>query len=147
MQIDGACLCGHVKYKAEIDPGKVTICHCTDCQLSSASAYRFGVPVKKENFTLLGGKLKFFIKTAESGSKRALGFCPECGTSIYGCDPIDPKTYSLRLGTARQRHELRPALQIWKRSSLKWATDLSEVTVHETQPWRSDPTAQASAPR
>ena len=136
MQIDGACLCGKVSYTAVIDPGKVTICHCTDCQVSSASAYRLGAPVRKDNFALTSGELKFFIKTAESGSKRALGFCPECGTSIYGCDPVEPRTYSLRLGTSRQRHQLKPALQIWGRSSVKWANDLNDIAAHQTQPWR-----------
>ena len=40
MQIDGGCHCGHVKYEAEIDPDKVVICHCTDCQRLTGSAYR-----------------------------------------------------------------------------------------------------------
>ncbi|MEJ0023213.1 MAG: GFA family protein, partial [Alphaproteobacteria bacterium] len=27
-------------YEAEIDPAMVGICHCTDCQMMSGSAYR-----------------------------------------------------------------------------------------------------------
>jgi hypothetical protein len=32
MKIDGGCHCGYITYVAEIDPDKVGICHCTDCQ-------------------------------------------------------------------------------------------------------------------
>ena len=32
MHVDGACHCGKIKFEAEIDPTKVVICHCTDCQ-------------------------------------------------------------------------------------------------------------------
>ena len=136
MKIDGACLCGHVSYEAEINPDKVMICHCTDCQINSATAFRYGAPVDKQNFQLKSGTLKFYVKTADSGSKRALGFCPECGTSIYGCDPVDAKVFSLRLGTARQRSEFFPRLQIWRRSALTWVDDISRMDSHDGQPWR-----------
>jgi len=133
MKIDGACLCGAYAYEAEIDPGKVIVCHCTDCQLSSASAYRFGVMVPKQNFRALRGVLKAFVKTAESGRLRALHFCPECGTSIYGAEPEEPTVFSLRLGTARQRAELAPKTQVWRRSALPWIGSVDGLRAHETQ--------------
>jgi hypothetical protein len=39
MKIDGACHCGSITYAAEIDPQTVAICHCTDCQTLSGSAF------------------------------------------------------------------------------------------------------------
>jgi hypothetical protein len=48
MKIDGACHCGRISYEAEIDPDDVTICHCTDCQTLSGSAFRIVVPAKRE---------------------------------------------------------------------------------------------------
>jgi len=134
MKIDGSCLCGHVSYEAEIDPGGVMICHCTDCQTHSGTAFRYGVLVKKEDFRLVTGELKFYIKTSDGGSKRALGFCPECGTSIYGSDADQPKIYSLRLGTARQRGNFVPSLQIWQRSAVKWLNDIAAIKSVDKQP-------------
>ena len=43
MKVDGGCHCVYIKYEAEIDPEKVSICHCTDCQTGSGSAYRTNV--------------------------------------------------------------------------------------------------------
>ena len=133
MKIDGACLCGHITYEAEIDPARVAICHCTDCQTSSASAFRVGVLVRKDRFRLLSGTPTVYVKTAQSGHPRALSFCPECGTSLHGADPVDPQWFSLRLGTARQRAELVPTVQIWCRSALPWLSGLESISKVETQ--------------
>ena len=42
MKIDGRCHCGCITYEAEIDPDKVMICHCTDCQTLSGSRISHG---------------------------------------------------------------------------------------------------------
>jgi hypothetical protein len=128
MKIDGGCHCGHIAYVAEIDPDKVGICHCTDCQTLSGSAFRVSVPAAKEAFSLRGGEPKIYVKTAESGNKRAQAFCPECGTAIYAADVTDPQVFNIRVGTARQRAELRPKSQGWCRSALDWAMDLRSIT-------------------
>jgi hypothetical protein len=128
MKIDGGCHCGYITYVAEIDPGKVGICHCTDCQTLSGSAFRISAPAAKETFSLRSGEPKIYVKTAESGNKRAQAFCPECGTAIYAADVTDPQVFNIRVGTARQRAELRPKSQGWCRSALDWAMDLRSIT-------------------
>jgi hypothetical protein len=40
MEVDGQCHCGRVTYRAAIDPAKVSICHCTDCQNLTGSPWR-----------------------------------------------------------------------------------------------------------
>ena len=127
MKIDGACHCGYITYVAEIDLEKVGICHCTDCQTLSGSAFRTSVPAGKDGFKLLSGQPKIYLKTAESGNKRAQAFCPECGTSIYSAAPTDPQTFNIRVGTARQRGELRPKSQGWFRSARDWVMDLHSI--------------------
>ena len=124
MKIDGGCHCGNITFVAEIDPEKVRICHCTDCQNISGSAYRVIVPAARDAFDLRGGKPKVYVKTAESGSKRAQGFCPECSTPVYSAAAENPQEFGLRIGTIRQRAELRPTKQIWCRSALAWAMDI-----------------------
>src|SRR5258706_15752221 len=105
MHIDGGCHCGKITYTAEVDPEKVGICHCTDCQTLSGTAFRVSVAVTKENFHLKG-EPKIYLKTAESGAKRAQGFCPDCGTPIYATAAENPQAFNIRLGTARQRDGL-----------------------------------------
>ena len=83
MKIDGGCYCGYITYEATIESEYIGICHYTDCQTFSGSAFRTGALASKDNFRLLTGKPKIYVKTAESGARRAQAFCPECGTHVY----------------------------------------------------------------
>ncbi len=127
MKIDGGCHCGYIAYEAEIDPGEVTICHCTDCQTLSGSAFRTAVPAAREAFRLRSGQPKIYVKTAESGAKRIQAFCPECGTSIYSAATNDAQVFMIRVGSVRQRAELVPKKQYWCRSALDWVMDLGSI--------------------
>ena len=127
MKVQGKCHCGQVTYDADVDPEKVSLCHCTDCQMLTGSAYRISVPAARETFHLLSGQLKTYVKTAESGTKRAHSFCPNCATPIYACAIDDPPTYSLRVGCLQQRADLPPRKQVWCRSSLSWTEDLRDI--------------------
>ncbi len=127
MKVEGRCHCGQITYDAIIDPQKVTICHCTDCQMLTGSVYRATVPASRQTFSLRTGQPKIYVKTAESGTKRAHAFCSDCGTPIYSAATVDPPTYSLRVGCLQQRAELRPARQIWCRSALPWVMNLQGI--------------------
>jgi hypothetical protein len=127
MNVEGSCHCGQIAFAAEIDPGTVRICHCTDCQTLTGSAYRVTVQTLAASFFLRTGTPRIYSKTAESGNKRAHAFCSNCGTPIYATDPHEPRAYGIRVGTLKQRAELLPARQIWYRSALPWVTDLRDL--------------------
>ena len=128
MKINGGCHCGYISYQAEIDPDKITVCHCTDCQTLSGSAFRWVAPTREGTFKLLSGELKIYVKTAESGAKRPQSFCPECGTPIYATSAeAEPKSHGLRVGSISQRDQLVPKRQVWARSEQEWVADLKTV--------------------
>ena len=80
MKIQGACHCGDISYEAIVDPSRVSICHCTDCQALTGSAFRVTVPTLNEDFELRTGAPKIYIKTGGSGAKRVQAFCARCGS-------------------------------------------------------------------
>jgi len=133
MHVTGKCHCGHISYEADLDPGLVAICHCTDCQMLSGSPYRVSVRVPKAHFRLLSGIPKIYIKTAESGSKRAHSFCPNCGTPVYSSDVSNPQSFSLRIGCLDKRDLLTPQKQIWHKSSLPWSGELASIPMFSKQ--------------
>jgi hypothetical protein len=99
MKIDGGCHCGYITYEAAADPEKTTICHCTDCQHLSGSAFRTVVRVAGDTFKIIAGEPTIYVKTAESGARRVQGFRPRCGTPIYStADGDEPKLYTIRVG-------------------------------------------------
>lgn len=134
MNIDGACHCGAIRYEATIDPGRVRLCHCTDCQILSGSAFRITAPVPEADFRLVRGTPKAYEKMAESGARRIQAFCAECGTAIYATSVGEgPKTIGLRVGSMRQRAELTPSRQYWHRSALRWLGPVECMETFETQ--------------
>lgn len=133
MKIDGGCHCGKITYEAEIDPEKVGICHCTDCQTISGTAYRTNVPTEKNTFRLLTGEPRLYVKTADSGNRRVHGFCADCGTPLFSTGEADRESYGLRIGSIRQRSQLRPRSQGWCRSAQPWAMDISALPQYPRQ--------------
>lgn len=134
MDVNGSCHCGAVQFEARIDPERVGICHCTDCQTFSGGAFRTSVLVPGDDFRLLKGIPATYEKTAESGSTRQLAFCGRCGTHVYGTTPNkDRLRYSVRVGVLAQRAQLRPVAQVWCRSEVPWLSDLAEVRRVATQ--------------
>ena len=128
MRITGGCFCKKIRYTATIDPKTVTICHCTDCQINSGTAYGVVVGVINEEFILEDGKLTYFEKIADSGARRSLAFCSTCGTRIYA-KPADgkPGRFGIRVGTVDQRESLIPRQQTFFNSALDWVTDITNL--------------------
>jgi len=127
MKVEGRCHCGAITYEAIVDPEKVSLCHCTDCQALSGSAFRVTVPVPRDAFTLRSGQPRIYVKTADSGNRRAQAFCADCGSPVYASALGDSPTYSLRVGCLLQRAQLPPKKRIWCDSALAWSIDLHGV--------------------
>jgi hypothetical protein len=132
MKVDGSCLCGAIAFEANVDPDKVSICHCTDCQILSGAPYRASVPVKSADLTFIRGAPKTYVKTAESGNKRVLGFCGDCGSPFYSTSAdAAPALYMVRVGSIRQREQLVPKKQIWRQSAMGWVEHLDAMESFE----------------
>lgn len=124
MHITGSCHCGKITYSADIDPEMVRICHCTDCQTLSGTAFRVNVFARKESFRM-SGTPRIYVKTADSGNRRAQAFCPDCGTPLYATSVDNPEVFGIRVGTSHQRGQLVPKREIWCRSALEWLPDFN----------------------
>ena len=134
MHIEGECHCGAITYEANVNPEKVVVCHCTDCQKLSGTAFRTVVFTEDENFDLKSGELKTYIKIAESGNERIQAFCPNCGSPIYSTSVGEaPKMLGLRVGTINQRSVLQPSKQVWCQSAQAWLGQIGDMHKVEKQ--------------
>jgi hypothetical protein len=133
MKIEGSCHCGAIAYEAVVDPDRAGICHCTDCQTLSGAPFRASVPTSADEFRILKGTPKVYIKTGDSGSRRAQGFCGDCGSPIYASAAENPTQYNLRLGAIKQREMIPPLKQSWCCSALSWAQNIESVPRKERQ--------------
>lgn len=125
MKVTGSCHCGRIGIEAEIDPERVRICHCTDCQKLSGSAFRITAPVAERDVAFSGDAPSTYIKRSEAGGERLHGFCGNCGTPLYATTPAgEDRTFGLRVGLLDQRAQLAPRRQFWLRSKLPWLPGL-----------------------
>ena len=129
MQITGQCHCGAISFKATVDPKKVLVCHCADCQQISGAPFRAVLPTPVEDVTI-SGTAKHYVKVAESGNRRAQAFCADCGTQLYATEADGPKVLNLRLGCVNERAELAPQKQMWGVSAMPWLGQLQVLPVH-----------------
>lgn len=125
LHVHGSCHCGAVRYAATVDPQRTGICHCTDCQKLTGSAYRVSVPAQDGSFRLLAGEPRVYVKRGDAGSRRAQAFCPACGSPLYTYDADRPGVgLGLRVGCIDERAVLVPRRQKWCRSALGWTQNL-----------------------
>ncbi|HGG04660.1 MAG TPA: GFA family protein [Aliiroseovarius sp.] len=135
MHITGHCHCGAVSFEADLNPAKVAICHCEDCQRLSGSAFRTVAMVSSDDFTLLSGSPKEYIKVAESGNERVQAFCGDCGSPLYATSREEgAKVLGLRVGVIDQRADLVPGVQVWHDKALGWLDQMNDMPVVAGQP-------------
>jgi len=135
MKIDGACACGAIRIEGETDPERTQICHCTDCQTGTGTAFRVSAPVPGATFKISGQPTTYLKTTAESGNPRVQAFCGKCGSPIYSTsvgEGVQP-SYMVRVGILRQRDQLSPRRQQWWRSARPWVTTLDALPKLEKQ--------------
>jgi hypothetical protein len=135
MKVQGACHCGYITIEGEADPDKTQVCHCTDCQTGTGSAFRVSVPIPGATFRMSGTPTSYLKTTADSGKPRLQAFCPRCGSPIYSTTPGEGQqpSYMVRVGILRQRKEFVPRRQNWFRSALPWLPQLGAIERNEKQ--------------
>ena len=135
MKINGACHCGSITVEGEADPERVSICHCTDCQTRTGSAFGVSVQVPGNTFKMTGQPTSYLKTTAESGKPRLQTFCSKCGSQIYSTTPgegVQP-FYTVRVGMLAQREQLAPKRQNWFRSARSWVTHMDDIQKNQKQ--------------
>ncbi len=135
MKVNGSCHCGFITLEGEADPERVSICHCTDCQTRTGSAFGVSVPVRGDTLKMTGQPTTYLKTTADSGRPRLQAFCPRCGSQIYSTTPGDgvQPSYTVRVGMLKQRDQLVPKRQNWFRSARSWVTSMDAIPKNEKQ--------------
>jgi hypothetical protein len=132
---EGGCQCGAVRYRLTGDPIMLAVCHCTECQRQTGSAFGMSLWVRVGDFRLLTGRLKTFERSSESGLKVKCAFCPECGTRIHHePERMQGQGLNVRAGTLDDTSGLTPTAHVWTDSKQPWVPIPENTTVFPRQP-------------
>jgi SAM-dependent methyltransferase len=150
----GGCLCGAIRYRFSGDPLTLYACHCTDCQVSTGSAFVLSMPVPRESIELLHGTPEFVETVLPDGRPKRSFRCPRCATHLWGAPIRAPQVLNLHPTTLDDTSWLDPVGHIWTRSALPWVVIPQGALSYPRQPedflelvraWKSRPARPAGA--
>jgi hypothetical protein len=118
--LDGRCLCGAVTYTCAAEPLTTAICHCTECQRQSGTAFSILVGVAREDLQVSGDLATFTTVGDDSGQPVARQFCPGCGSPIVSLPEMTPDLAFIKAGTLDDVSALEPELEVWCQSAQPW---------------------------
>lgn len=115
----GGCLCGAVRYESTADAIFMGNCHCRDCQKASGSGYEaaIGVPAPTLKVT---GTVKYHEIKADSGSMVSRGFCPDCGSRLFGKTSGMPQLAIVMAGSLDDPKQFQPGMDVYVSSAQPW---------------------------
>ena len=80
----GGCQCGRVRYRLTASPEMLYVCHCSDCQKQSASAFGMSLIMSRRQVDIHQGSecLHSWDTPGDDGNIKRCYYCPDCGTRI-----------------------------------------------------------------
>ncbi|MBL8393466.1 MAG: GFA family protein [Candidatus Accumulibacter sp.] len=117
--LTGGCLCGAVRYESSVPPVMTGNCHCRDCQRASGSAYAPTLFAPSAAVTITG-EVKYFTNKGSSGRAVSRGFCPGCGSQLFGTVEQMPGLLAIRAGTLDDPSLFQPAIDLFTSRAPAW---------------------------
>ena len=114
----GGCLCGRIRYEADVFLKNGHLCHCTLCQKSTGQPAELTVLIKAGTLKYLKGEPKYFV-TSKFGKR---GSCAACGSRLVwqAVDPEQDWTTNLSIGCLGNPAEARMTCPMYADTQLPW---------------------------
>jgi hypothetical protein len=119
-KIVGGCLCGTIRYATDAEPALTCVCHCTNCQRQTGTAFSILVAVPKGSLKIQGDTLGAVETVGESGQGVTRRFCRKCGSPILSEVAATPALDWVKAGTLDDTSWLQPQMNIWCDSAQSW---------------------------
>jgi hypothetical protein len=132
LPIEGGCQCGAARYRITGRPIVFYLCHCTECQRHTSSAFGESLRFSAGDVEI-NGEVATTWRMAESGRRRVGHFCPSCGVRlVHGSE--GGSEVNIKAGTLDDTSWLYPAGHIWVRSAQRFMRFDDDELVYQQQP-------------
>ena len=131
-KVTGGCLCGEVRFQAEVFFDITYICHCRSCQKGTGQPSWMSVLVKAGTLKYSGREPTYY-NLPDSGQR---GFCPKCGSSIVwnSQDPEEAWATNISVGSLDHPEKAQPYIHMFVDEKIPWyeaQVDLPQTTSDE----------------
>lgn len=130
----GSCQCQAVRYLIKGDSVNLFVCHCTECQRQSASAFGMALWVSDYEIVGLSGELTAWSRQTVNGQTISGEFCSVCGTRMFHRPSANDKVISIKPGTLDNARRLKPVAHIWTSEAHDWVQIPEGCLCYEENP-------------
>ena len=115
----GGCQCGAVRYQSEAEPMLSIICHCRQCQRASGTIGNTFIAVPKAAVEITG-EVRYFETKGDSGKPVHRGFCPTCGSRMFGLADAAPDLIAISAGSMDDPSTFKPGMHVYTGAAQPW---------------------------
>ena len=120
IAVSGRCRCGRVRFVLREEPIAFYLCHCTDCQAETGSAFGQTMHVRHDAVDALEGPARETGMEWRDGRRFTLTHCPNCLTIVFGAQDQVPQILGVNAGALEDVAGLTPYGNMWTRSARPW---------------------------
>ncbi len=120
--IEGACLCGGVRFRITRAAGPFELCHCSRCRKACGSAFAAFLGVRTADYTLLQGEdliARYEAALVETPPAYGTSFCRRCGSPVPD-PPAGADWFEIPAGLLEGDPGLRPDKHIYVDLRAAW---------------------------
>ena len=132
-----ACACGTIAgtiHRATPDQGDHVVCHCTDCQTASGSAFALCLTTPLSSIEVTKGKPSVQTVVLKGSREWNFALCTGCATRLGSVNKNRPGVVSVNSGTLDDTSWVYPVAHIWVASALDWAPISDEALPYPGKP-------------
>jgi hypothetical protein len=113
---EGGCLCGAVRYRAEVAPVRGVICHCPMCRRHSGAPALAFVHFPVSAFSWIRGEPRVY----PSSEFARRGFCADCGSTLFMQEDVLADRMLIAVGSLDEPERARIDDHVWTKDQLSW---------------------------
>jgi hypothetical protein len=113
------CSCGQLTVEADGEPIRISMCHCTECQRRTGSAFGAQARFPQEKVRIAGASTTYTRK-GDSGGAIHFHFCPTCGSTVYYTLDRAPGSVAVALGAFADPTFPPPTFSVYEARKHGW---------------------------
>jgi hypothetical protein len=113
------CRCGQLRATCTGEPGRISVCHCLECQKRSGSAFAFQARWPDTQVTLTGDYTEW-TRIGDSGGSATFRFCPQCGATVAYTNEGLPGQIAIAVGAFADPNFPRPKFSVYENRKHAW---------------------------
>ena len=120
-----SCSCGQLRLTCEGEPGRISICHCLECQKRTGSVFGAQARFPRERVTIEGCSAQWTGR-GDDGPGATFHFCPTCGSTVFW-EPADaPDLVTVAVGAFADPSFPPPTVSVYEERQHPWALAAGE---------------------